>query len=237
MLTLLTHGGGDGFYSYSMFCTKAALLLQMSGVTWQRQDVYDPAELDTMPHQKLPVVRDETGALIPDSEGIRRLLEAKGANFDQGLSAAQKGQSRALIRMIDESLWTQLMCARWLEDEGWAGMLQSVFAGVPEEPLNLFREKVVEGLHFTGHSRFARAERLQRLEQDLRALEDFLGDQHFLFGDHMTAVDCSAAPMLEALSRAPAAPQVVEVTRRHGKLLAYVTRVLDRGALELPQAA
>ena len=101
MLTLLTHGGGDGFYSYSMFCTKAALLLQMSGATWQRHDVFDPAELDAMPHQKLPVVRDEAGALIPDSEGIRRLLETRGADFDQGLSAAQKGQSRALIRMID----------------------------------------------------------------------------------------------------------------------------------------
>ena len=237
MLTLLTHGGGDGFYSYSMFCTKAALLLQMSGEDWQRQDVHDPAELARMPHTKLPVVRDDTGTLSPDSEGIRCFLEDRGAEFDAGLSAVQKGHSRALIRMVDESLWLQLMCARWLEDDGWAGMLQTVFAGVPEEPVNGFRAKVLDGLHFTGHSRFDRAERLKRLEQDLTAIENILGEQRFLFGDQMTAADCSAAPMIEALSRAPAAPQVVAVTQRHGNLLAYVSRVMEQGALTLPQAA
>jgi len=237
MLTLLSHGGGDGFYSYSMFCTKAALLLQMSGARWQRQDVFDPAELASMPHGKLPVLRDETGRLVPDSEGIRRFLEARGTDFDAGLDAAQKGQSRLLIRMVDEALWLQMMCARWLDDEGWAGMLQSVFAGVPEEPVNGFRAGVMQGLHFTGHSRFDRAERLARLQQDLTALEDVLGEQSFLFGGQMTGADCSAAPMLQAISRAPAAPQVVEVVQQHPKLLAYIARVMDRAALELPQAA
>ena len=58
MLTLLTHSGGFGFFSYSMFCTKAALLLQLSGETWQRQDVTDPGELARMPHGKLPVLRE-----------------------------------------------------------------------------------------------------------------------------------------------------------------------------------
>ncbi|NIZ13270.1 glutathione S-transferase family protein [Phaeobacter sp. HF9A] len=237
MLTLLTHGGGDGFYSYSMFCTKAALLLQMSGEDWQRQDVNDPAELASMPHHKLPVLRDETGALIPDSEGIRRFLEARGAEFDPGLSDLQKAQSRLLIRMVDEALWLHLMCARWLEDDGWAGMTQTVFAGVPAPVAEGFRAKVMQGLHFTGHSRLDRAERLLRLGQDLTALEAVLGDQPYLFGDRMTAADCSAATMLDALSRAPAARAVAEVTQNHPRLMTYVARIMEAAAADLPKAA
>jgi len=237
MLTLLTHGGNDEFYSFSMFCTKAALLLQMSGETWQRQDVHDPAQLASMPHSKLPVLRDEAGELIPDSERIRRFLERRGAEFETGLSAVQKGQSRVVIRMVDEGLWLQLMCARWLEEDGWAGMLQTVFAGGPEAPVNEFRAGVLEGLHFAGHSRFDSSERLARLSQDLKAIEGLLGDQSFLFGDDMTAADCSAAPMLQALARPPAASLVVDVVQQHPRLLAYISRVMDRAALELPRAA
>lgn len=237
MLTLLTHSGGFGFFSYSMFCTKAALLLQLSGETWQRQDVTDPGELARMPHGKLPVLRDEAGAVIADSEGIRRFLESRGATFDAGLDGVQQAQSRLLIRMVDEALWLQLMCARWLEDEGWSQMRASVFAGVPEAPVEGFRAGVLQGLHFAGHSRFDRAERLVRLHQDLAALQGVLADQPFLFGDRMTAADCSAAPMLEALSRAPAAPQVVEVAQGYPVLMAYVDRVMQRAALTLPEAA
>ncbi len=237
MLTLLTHSGGFGFFSYSMFCTKAALLLQMSGEAWQRQDVIDPRELAAMPHGKLPVLRDEAGVLVPDSEGIRQFLEARGAVFDAGLDSVQQAQSRLVIRMVDEALWLQLMCARWLEDDGWSQMRATVFAGVPEEPVEGFRAGVLQGLHFAGHGRFDRAERMARLHQDLGALAGILGDQPFLFGTAMTAADCSAAPMLEALSRAPAAPQVVEVAQSYPTLMAYVARVMDQAALVLPEAA
>ena len=233
MLTLLSHSGGSGFYSYSMFCTKAAYLLQMSGEAWQREDFQD---LSAMPHGKLPVLRDGD-ALIPDSEIIRRFLEGRGADFDPGLSAAQKAESRLLIRWIDESLWAQLVTARWHDAGGWAQMRETVFAPAPDHVADGFRSGVEAGLHFLGITRFGKAERLLRLHQDLAALQTRLGDQPFLFGGQVTAADCSAAPMIEALSRPPADPEVVAAAQSFPALLAYAGRVAEALPLEMPAAA
>lgn len=233
MLTLLSHSGGSGFYSYSMFCTKAAYLLQLSGEAWQREDSIDFA---AMPHGKLPVLRDGD-TLIPDSEIIRRFLEDRGADFDPGLTAAQKAESHLLIRWIDESLWAQLVTSRWHDAGGWAQMRDTVFSPVPAAVADGFRTGVLEGLHFIGITRFSKAERLLRLDQDLAALEVQLGDQPFLFGSSVTSADCSAAPMIEALSRAPADPEVVAVAQARPALTDYADRVAAAIPLDIPEAA
>ena len=233
MITLLSHAGGGGLYSLSPFCTKAAYLLEMSGQTWQREDFSD---LSAMPHHKLPVLR--AGAdLIPDSEGIRRFLERKGADFDAGISAQQKAQSRQIIRMVDESLILRLVCARWFEPAGWKALSQTIFADAPAEVVDHFRAGVLAGLHFTGITRFDKDERLLRLDQDLAALTATLGDQLFLFGNEPTAADCSLAPMIEALTRFPADPETAERAAKHGALVAYADRVAQHFALTLPVAA
>jgi glutathione S-transferase len=233
MLTLLSHQGGGGLYSLSPFCTKAAYLLEMSGQPWQREDFSD---LAATPHHKLPVLR-EGGQLIPDSEGIRRFLESKGADFDAGLSALQKAHARQIIRMVDESLILRLLCARWFEPAGWQALRQTIFADAPAEVVDHFRAGVLAGLHFTGITRFGKEERLLRLDQDLTALTATLGDQPFLFGDAPTAADCSLAPMVEALSRFPADPETAERAAKHSALVAYADRVAQHFALALPVAA
>lgn len=221
MLTLLTHPGGAGFYSYSMFCTKAAYLLELSGETWQRENFQD---LASMPYGKLPVVRDGD-LLIADSECIRRYLETRGADFEPGLTAVQKAQARQITRLVDECLWQQLMCARWLDPDGWAHMRAGLFAPLPEEVAQGLRASVLAGLRFTGIARFDKAERLVRLDQDLAALAEGLGDQPYLFGDQITAADCALAPMVEALSRAPADGEVCARVGQHQRLETYAARV------------
>lgn len=232
MLTLLTHPGGHGMFSYSMFCTKAAYMLQMSGETWQREDFYD---LPAMPHGKLPVLRNgET--LIPDSEIIRRFLEQRGADFDPGLNEDQKAASRLLIRWMDEALWSHVVTARWHDEDGWQQLRSSILAMAPEPIALQVRDRLQQGLHFLGITRFDKAERLLRLKQDLAALETRLGDQPFLFGTQLTAADCSAAPMIEALSRSPADPEVVALAQSHPTLQAYADRVAATLPLEMPEA-
>ena len=233
MLTLLSHPGGGGLYSLSPFCTKAAYLLELSGQPWQREDFGD---LTATPHHKLPVLRVGTD-LIPDSEGIRRFLEGKGTDFDAGLTAQQKAQSRQIIRMVDESLILRLICARWFEPAGWDALHQTIFAQAPKEIVEQFRAGVLAGLHFTGLTRFDKQERLLRLDQDLAALRVTLGDQPFLFGDQPTAADCSLAPMVEALTRFPTDPETAERAANHSALLSYSDRVAQRFALTLPVAA
>lgn len=233
MLTLLSHPGGRGMYSYSMFCTKAAYLLQLSGESWRREDFFD---LAAMPHGKLPVLRDGN-ALIPDSEVIRRFLEDRGAEFDPGLSAAQKAESRLLIRWLDEALWAHVLTARWHDEDGWEQLRSSVLAMAPDAIADQIRARLLQGLDFIGITRFSKAERLLRLNQDLAALQSRLGDQPFLFGAQPTAADCSAAPMIEALSRAPADPEVTAAVGAFPALLAYAERVAAAMPLEMPAAA
>ncbi len=233
MLTLLTHPGGNGMFSYGMFCSKAAYLLQMSGETWQREDFFNFA---SMPHGKLPVLRDGD-ALIADSEGIRRFLEDRGADFDPGLSTEQKADSRLLIRWLDEALWAHVVTARWYEEAGWQHLCTSVLAMAPKPIADQIRARMLQGLDFIGITRFSKAERLVRLNQDLAALQTRLGDHPFLFGAEVTAADCSAAPMIEALSRAPADPEVVAAARAYPALLAYAERVAAALPLERPAVA
>lgn len=233
MLTLLSHPGGSGLYSYSMFCTKAAYLLQLSGETWQREDAFD---LAAMPHGKLPVLRDGD-ALIPDSEIIRRFLEDRGADFDPGLNTAQKAESRLLIRWIDEALWAHAVTARWHDEAGWTQLRSTVPAMAPDSLADQIRARILQGLDFTGITRFSKAERLQRLHQDLTALRIRLGNRPFLFGSQVTAADCSAAPMIEALSRAPADPEVAAAVQGYPSLVAYADRVAASVPLTIPEAA
>lgn len=70
MLKLLTYPSAMGEFSPSPFCTKAALLLQMSGQPWEREDTSDPRKTR---YGKLPVLR-AGGEVIADSDNIRAWL-------------------------------------------------------------------------------------------------------------------------------------------------------------------
>lgn len=115
MLTLLTYPGSANTFSFSPYCVKAALLLCFADVTWRRKDKTDPR---SMPHQKLPVLKTEQ-KLVPDSDGIRTWLEQKGTDFDPGLTASERAQSRALIRMAEEHLYFHVVQDRWADDRVW----------------------------------------------------------------------------------------------------------------------
>ena len=154
MLTLLTFPQAFGLYSASPFCVKAAYMLHLSGQTWQRSDMLDPRK---MPHGKLPVLRTPE-RLLPDSDGIRRWLEAKGTDFDAGLTDIQKGQARALIRMAEDHLYFQVVMDRWGNDDVWPILRAKFFDTVPRlirRPVtNALRKSVLRGLDMQGVSRF-----------------------------------------------------------------------------------
>src|SRR5208282_4880928 len=83
----------------SPFCMKAEVLLKMAGVAYASVVVGDPRK---GPKGKLPAIEDE-GALIGDSELIRRHLEQKyGVDFDKGLEARARAAAHAFARMLEE---------------------------------------------------------------------------------------------------------------------------------------
>ncbi len=228
MLTLLTYPQKGPAFSLSPFCVKAALLLTHAGVEWKRQDLGDPR---TMPHRKLPVLRSPE-RLIADSTGIRLWLEARGTDFDKGLSDRERAWARALIRMAEDSLYFHVVHDRWVNDDVWPTIRDAYFADVPRlirHPVTWRIRRVVrKGLAFQGIARFSDVERAARLEQDLETLQCLLEEREFLMGELPTSADFSVAPMLEAMRTTPVETPLVRRIRQDGILGSYVDRVFQQ---------
>lgn len=112
----------------SPFCVKAMCLLNMAGAEWEMNATSDPRKATK---RKLPLLIDGE-VKIPDSEDVRDYLAQKYAvDFDEGLSAALRATSRAVIRMCDEHLYFILVCDRWLNDANWAVLQQTFFCYDP----------------------------------------------------------------------------------------------------------
>ncbi|WP_406646993.1 glutathione S-transferase family protein [Aliisedimentitalea scapharcae] len=232
MLTLLTYPGNTATFSLSPFCVKAAMLLAQSGQPWQREDLLDPRK---MPHQKLPVMK--TGErLVADSDSIRDWLEQAGMDFDPGLTPEQKAHSRALIHMAEDHLYFHIVQDRWANDTVWPIIRDIFFVAIPRwirRPIsNSIRKSVLRGLGFQGTSRFSQSERHARLEKDLVAIANLLGDRPFLFGEQVTAADLSMGPMLSAMMETPIKTELNKRISDDPVLSAYAERV--RKAVPLP---
>ena len=229
MLLLKTYRPGFGQPSLSPFCVKAMALLNLAGLDWQPAYLDDPR---STPHGKLPVLVDD-GKTIADSDHIRDHLEATcGIDFDEGLDRADRAVSRAMIRMTEEHLYFAIVMDRWLDPANWAIVRETYFGAIPALlrgfVTRYLQKQAKTGLQWHGIARFAPEERLTRLAHDLDAIESWLADRTFLFGDQPTAADCSIAPMLaSALSTPEETGLRREVCARDG-LVAYVARVNER---------
>lgn len=227
MIALLTFPTGYDQFSLSPFCVKAAYLLEMSGQSWQREDLNDPRK---MPHAKLPVLRAD-GQLIADSEAIRRWLEKRGADFDPGLSAAQKAQSLAYIRMAEEHVYFHIVMDRWGNDAVWPTIRDNYFKVIPwliRRPVtSRIRKFLMTGLTAHGIARMTEEERMEKLEKDLIAIAQPLKGSPFLFGDMMTSADASVAPMLANASVTPVETLFSRRVNSDPVLMGYIQRVKD----------
>lgn len=233
MLTLLTYPRNGTVFSLSPFCVKAALLLSYAQKTWKREDLNDPRK---MPQRKLPVLRTARG-LIADSANIRQYLEAEGTDFDPGLSPREKAQAQMLVRMAEDSLYFHVVRDRWDNDLVWPTIRDNYFSEVPaliRRPVtNAIRRSVHQGLQFHGVGRFSDAERLARLDTQLRALSELLQGSSFLMGAQVTSADFSVASMLQALRSTMMQTPTVDRVAGDAVLSRYIDRVFDE-AVVLP---
>lgn len=232
MLTLLTYPAGFGQFSLSPFCVKAAMLLQVSGERWQREDMDDPRG---MPFGKLPVLRTEE-RLVADSDMIRKWLEDRGASFDPGLDPVQAARSRALIRMAEEHLYFHVVLDRWASAETWPVIREAYFHAIPaliRRPVtSALRKTVLKGLAVQGLGRLSPAQRMERIEPDLTALSVLLREASFLLGAAPTAADFSVSPILAAMRATPVDTALVARVRDDAVLSAYLDRMTEAVPLQ-----
>lgn len=226
MITLLTFAPSFGQPAASPFCVKAMMLLNMAGKAWTPEIYTDPRK---MPYGKLPAIRVKA-EIIADSDNIRTWLEGQGAEFDQGLTQAEKAFSRALVRMAEEHLYFHVVFDRWADEAVWPVTRDTYFKDIPR-PIrglitNQIRKPAVASLMRMGIGRFTPQERLARAEPDLKAIADLL-TQPFLFGQKPTAADVSVASQLGGMMATPVATLLGDRVRSDKALVDYVARVSE----------
>lgn len=225
MITLYTFAAGFGQFSYSPFCTKAAWLLNMANADWQREDMHDPRK---MPQGKLPAIKTQNGDIVPDSDNIRTYLEQQGHDFDAALSIRDKAASRAFIRMAEEHIYFHQVQDRWGDQENWEVIREEYFGFLPRliRPIvtRKLRKDLMKTMHGLGLGRLTVQERLDRVDPDLRAITDQLGDRAFLFGDMPTAADASVGAILGGIIAAPVATPLSRRVSNDVTLTGYIDR-------------
>ncbi len=222
MLTLLTFPGNSDQPSHSPFCLKAMCLLQMSGQTWVPEYVANPSK---MPLGRLPVLKT-ADRLIPDSTNIQTYLESHGADFNAGLSADDKARSHALTRMVEENLRCGLVHDRWLNEQCWPVIRETFFADMPailrKIIPGMIRRNVRRAMMAQGIAQFSREDRLDRLGRDIRAIEQTLGNNPFLFGETPSAADATIAPVLDMIRTLPCDTGLRRLVRENAGLMSYI---------------
>ena len=147
MIKLATFGPGFGLPDPSPFVVKADVLLQLSGLPYERM----AGNLRKAPKGKLPYI-DDDGAVIPDSTFIRLHLENKyGVDFDRGLSPQQRGAAWAVEKMLEDQFYWIIINERWLDDANFAKGPAVFFQPIPAPIRGFVVRSVRKGLRRTVH--------------------------------------------------------------------------------------
>ena len=225
MITLAAFGPGFGLPDPSPFVTKADVLLQMSGVPFEKKN----SDLRKAPKGKLPFIEDD-GKIVADSTFIRLHLEHKyGIDFDKGLTAAQRGAAWAVEKMLEDQLYWVMINERWLNDANFAKGPAVFFAGIPA-PIRPFIVRMVrKGLRKTmqGHGigRHAPHEIDELGARAVAAVSNVLGDNEYLMGSQLCGADATVYAFMVGALCTHFDTRLLANARKHVNVVAYCERM------------
>jgi glutathione S-transferase len=224
-----------GLPNPSPFCMKLEMYLRLAGLPYGTVTVRGRAR---SPTGKAPYV-DIDGKLLVDSGLIVEHLErATGHRVDGRLSLAQRGESLAFQRMLEEHLYWVMVYGRWVDPEaredsdryirellGVPGFLFPAIAG-------LVRRDIRRTLHGQGLGRHSRETLYQLGIADVAALGHWLGARSYAFGDQPTVLDACMAAFVGNIVRQPWSNPLRVATAKYGNLVTHFERML---ALTFPE--
>ena len=228
MIKLATFGALFGLPDASPFVVKADVLLQLSGVPFEKM----PGDIRKAPKGKLPYI-DDGGAIIPDSTFIRFHLEKKyGVDFDKSLSPYQRGVAWAVEKMLEDQLYWVIINERWLNDANFAKGPAIFFKPIPAPIRGLIVRSVRKGLRRTVHGqglgRHTQAEINQLAARIIESVANVLGENEYLMG----STPCGADATVYAFMGGILNPYFESATRplvlQHKNIVAYCERMKQR---------
>jgi len=233
VITLYQFPPRPGLPNPSPFCMKLETYLRMAGLAYEARAVLRPGSRTG----KCPyIVLD--GETLSDSSLIIATLESRfGHPVDGKLTLAQRGDSLAFQRLLEEHLYWVAVYGRWvaqplalrrkfLEDLGIAPPLSGIAAWIG-------RRRYEKALHAQGIGRHPPEVIWQLGISDLQAVAHWLGNRPFAFGEAPTVLDACLYSYVGNIMRAPWDNPLKAAALKHRTLVDHFTRMLTRYFPEL----
>jgi glutathione S-transferase len=228
MITLSGFGPNFGLPEVSPYVTKTEVHLRMAGLAYEKH----PSSPAQSPKGQLPFIEDG-GKLIGDSTFIRMHIEREyGIDFDAGLSPLERATALAIELMVDRELSPAFVYFRWLVPANFEKGPAQFFNNAPPEQREAIKKDVLERVRASflarGIGRHNEQEITLLAERSLDALDVFIGDKPYLMGDQPCGADAFIFSTLAGTMTPYFNSPVREAAIARPRLVAYVSRMMDR---------
>lgn len=202
--------------------------LKLSGLPYQTKDQNDPRK---GPKKKLPYVKIEK-QVMGDSEHVYEYLHANHLiDLDAHLDDLTKSIHHGLRVMCDEGLYFVLLYSRWMDEENWDTVRESMFASIPKilRPVitKQIRKKIQGDLIAQGTGLHNSGEIYAVGEQHINALGHYLGDNQWFGGDTPAKLDVVAVSYLANIAKPPIRSPLQVTLKKWPNLMAFTDRALQ----------
>ena len=233
MITLYQFPVRGGLPNPSPFCMKLETYLRMADLEYEVRAVLRPGSRTG----KCPYIVID-GETLTDSSLIIAALESRfGHRVDGKLTLAQRGESLAFQRLLEEHLYWVSVYARWvaqphalrrkfLEELGISSMLSGIASWLGKRRY----EKV---LHAQGIGRHPPEVIWQLGISDLQAVAHWLGTRPFAFGDTPTIFDACLYSYVGSIVHSPWDNPLKAAALKHRSLVDHFSRMMARYFPEL----
>jgi len=217
-----------GLPNPSPFCMKVETYLRMANLPYEVVTRLRPKS----PTGKAPYVEVD-GEIIADSSLIiTRLEAAHGHPVDGRLTLAQRAESLAFQRLMDEHLYWAVVYARWIAAPAGDHAAFLTGLGIPRvlAPFAAWAGKrhYRETLRRQGLGRHPPEVLWQRGISDIQALAHWLGTRPFGFGETPTVFDACLYSYVGNIIRTPWPNPLTAATIKHRSLVDHFQRMLAR---------
>jgi glutathione S-transferase len=220
-----------GLPNPSPFCMKLEMYLRMGKF---EHSVVTLKGRAASPTRKAPYIKLD-GKLITDSGLIIDHLERGfGHRVDGKLTLAQRAESLALQRMMEEHLYWVMVYGRYIDLDAWAetdSYIRSIL-GMPGPvavmAVPMLRRTIRRRLRGHGIGLLEPETIWQLGIADVAALGHWLGTRTFGFGDEPTVFDACLASFIGGIVRQPWSNPLRVATAKYGNLVAHFERMMAR---------
>lgn len=219
-----------GLPNPSPFCIKLETYLRLAGFAYTTATIKGPPRSQT---GKAPYIELD-GQIICDSGLIIAHLESKfGNRLDGRLTLAERAQSLALQRMMEEHVYWAVVYARWVDPDK-ADHVRSYIRdviGLPRWLLPLvapmIQRQMRKALRAHGLGRHDAATIWRLGIDDVNALGHWLGNRSFGFGASAAVFDATLFAFIASIVHTPWDFPLKSHTLKHRNLVDHSARMLQ----------